>query len=218
MRRPMIGEGYIVDILRRLGIYGPYSLTRHGPLHDDGWFRSYRAGASIDASGAPLPWITYPAIEFISRRVSPDMSVFEYGSGNGTLWWSTRCRDVLSVEHDAAWVKTLLDRIPENVLLHHIELDYGGEYSRKIGEFECRFDVVVIDGRDRVNCARHCVPALKSSGIIVFDDTERPAYAEGVAILLRSGFRKIEFVGLSPAANTKSETSIFYRPGNVFGI
>jgi hypothetical protein len=67
-----------------------YSLYRTGPLKDDGWFRSCREQASVDANGNPIPWITYPAIEFLVKRINNQLSVFEYGCGNSTLWWASR--------------------------------------------------------------------------------------------------------------------------------
>jgi amino acid transporter len=78
--------------------------------------------------------------------------------------------------------------------------------------------VVVIDGRDRGECAALTPAALSASGVIVFDNTDRAQYAHAVQGLLRKGFRRIEFVGMVPVAAVKSETSIFYKPGNCLGI
>src|ERR1017187_8783871 len=100
--------------LKALDLHGLYSLKRRGPLLEDGWFRSYREGASVDASGSPLPWMTYPAIEFIRKRVKPDMSVFEYGSGGSTIWWANQVREVISVEHDRAWFEKVAKRSEEH--------------------------------------------------------------------------------------------------------
>ncbi|OGP78508.1 MAG: hypothetical protein A2Z13_02620 [Deltaproteobacteria bacterium RBG_16_64_85] len=54
-------------------------------------------------------------------------------------------------------------RVPPNVELHPIDLRYGGEYSKKISEYVGRFDIVVIDGRDRANCSKKCVNSLKKA-------------------------------------------------------
>ena len=69
----------LVLILRRAGLYGLLSVRRIGPLYEDGWFRSVREMVSIGRDGEPLPWITYPAIEFIGSRISSEMKVFEFG-------------------------------------------------------------------------------------------------------------------------------------------
>ncbi|MNL47061.1 hypothetical protein D3C87_1698270 [compost metagenome] len=76
----------------------------------------------------------------------------------------------------------------------------------------------MIDGRDRVNCARHAIHALKPGGIILWDNSDRPGYGAGYEFLDAHGFKKIEFTGLSPITLAKNETGIFYRPDNVLGI
>jgi precorrin-6B methylase 2 len=204
--------------LKRLDLDALYSLKRRGPLAEDGWFRSNRENASVDASGSPLPWMTYPAIEFIRKRVKPDMSVFEYGSGGSTIWWANQVREVISVEHDRAWFEKVAKDVGSRALVYQIDLIPGGGYSGAIQKFDNRFDVVVVDGRDRVNCTKNCLQALKSTGIIILDNSDRPEYAEAFEFLHSNGFRHIEFVGLCPIVNLKCETSIFYRSGNRFGI
>jgi hypothetical protein len=208
----------IFSMLDLLDLRSLYSLRRGGPLFEDGWFRSYREQASIDATGLPLPWLTYPAIAFLLKRIRPEMSVFEYGSGGSTRWWASRVCDVVSVEHDRTWFEKVRKDQQAHVKAYQIDLNYGGEYSRKIREFENRFDVVVIDGRDRVNCLKNCLQALKLSGVVILDNSNRPEYSEGVEFLLLNGFKRLEFVGPCPIVNYKSETSIFYRKENVFGI
>lgn len=208
----------VVRPLRALDLYALYSLRRSGILLTDGWFRSFREQASIDAQGEPLPWVTYPAIEFLRRRLRADMSVFEYGSGGSTLWWAKRVSEVVSVEHDRSWFEKLSSSIPANVSLFHIELNDGGRYSRKIAEYNGKFDIVVVDGRDRVNCLKNSLRALNPGGVIVLDNSDRPQYAAGVEWLMANGFRKIEFVGMAPIVHSKNETAIFYRDDNVLGI
>jgi hypothetical protein len=207
-----------IEILKFLDLYSLFSLRRQGPLFEDGWFRSNREQSSIDASGEPLPWITYPAIEFIKRRVKPEMSIFEYGSGGSTRWWANLVSHVVSVEHDRQWFDRLSAVKCPNIQLFQIDLVCGGEYSKKIANYKNRFDIVVVDGEDRVNCIRNCLGALTESGVVIVDNSDRSQYAEGVAYLSEHGFRKIEFIGFCPIVNFKSETSIFYRSKNIFGI
>lgn len=195
-----------------------YSLRTSGPLKDDGWFRSFKDEASVDADGNPIPWITYPAIEFIKRRINKEMSVFEYGCGGSTLWWASKVKEVVSIEHNKDWYQRILPTIPNNVTLEHVELEYGGEYSRKILKYKCRFDIVVIDGRDRVNCGVNTIDALKPDGVIVWDNSDQKEYEQGYQFFLNNGFKKIEFVGLAPIVNWKAETGIFYRQDNCLGL
>jgi hypothetical protein len=205
-------------VLQALGLYVCYSLKTRGPLKDSGWLRSFDQGEPVDADGRPVPWLVYPVLDFLAPRLRADMSVFEYGSGNSTLWWAARVREVVSCEHDREWYERIRARAPANVTLHHVPLEYGGDYCRRVAGFSGAFDIVVVDGRDRVRCALNSVVALKPGGIILWDDSFRPEYQEGYDALARLGFRKLPFIGLAPVINQCSETGIFYRPDNCLGI
>lgn len=205
-------------MLRAARLDGVYSLATASPAATDGWLRSYREGRSVDREGRPLPWLTYPAIEFLSRRVRPGMRVFEYGSGASTLWWAERVASVHAVEHDREWFRRSSHGLPPNAQVQHVALAPGEAYVRRILELDLKFDVVVIDGRRRAACAGVATSALSDGGVIVFDNTDRAHYQGAIQALERQGFRRIEFVGMAPIAPVKTETSIFYRPGNVLGI
>ena len=43
---------------------------------------------------------TFPAAQFLKRRLRPPHGVFERGSGMSTLWLERRCAEVHSLEHD----------------------------------------------------------------------------------------------------------------------
>jgi precorrin-6B methylase 2 len=212
------GKAFILYLMEKLDILPVYSLAKSGPLFEDGWFRSVREKSSVDATGDPIPWFTYPAIDFLKKRVHRDMSIFEFGCGYGTIWWANRVKEVISVEHVNNWHDKIAEKIPKNVKLFHIQLEPNGDYSKKIKEFENQFDIVVIDGRDRVNCAINSIHALKKDGVFIWDNSDRKEYTTGYRFLYEQGFSKIEFVGFVPIYNIKSETGIFYRKANCLGI
>ena len=187
-------------------------------LRGTGWFKSREENSPVDGNGERLPWFTYPAIRFVSEKIAPSMVVFEYGSGNSTTWWSKRVSRVISCEHDRDWFCTVRGQALPNVECIHRELDYGGEYSKVVATFDSRFDIVVIDGRDRVNCAINCVGALKRDGVILWDDSDRKQYLKGYDFLSANGFRRLDFKGLGPGLTFEWCTSIFYRTCNCLGI
>ena len=65
------------------------------------WLSSMNPGRNSVAD--KMPWITYPSIKFLNGILRPHMTLFEYGSGGSTLFWLTKVKKVISVEHDRDW-------------------------------------------------------------------------------------------------------------------
>jgi hypothetical protein len=188
-------------------------------LQQLGWIASRRRKRPVDADFNPIPWYTYPAIAFVTDRVRPDMNVFEFGSGLSTLWWAGHAASVTSVEHDEGWFGQMQGRVPGNVHLHHVELEADGDYCRTAARVDTGpFDVIVIDGRDRVNCALNGVEALSDRGVIIWDNADRGKYRPGFDYLAEQGFRRVPFIGMGPRLARVWETAVLYRDGNCFGL
>lgn len=192
-------------------------LFKKSPLREWGWFQSFRSGKSIDGRGAPIPWITYAAIDFLHARIPASATVFEYGSGNSTRWWAARAAEIRAVEHDREWFDVVKTELPGNASVQYAPQGSDG-YIAPPHLTERRFDIIVIDGRDRVACAEQAAHALTDSGVIIWDDTNREYYRKGIETLIESGFRRIEFRGFAPVEFVLHETSIFYRDNNCLGI
>jgi len=195
-----------------------YSLYYYGYLKDMGFFGSVRKKNSIDKDGNPIPWITYPAMEFLKSRLNKNMEVFEYGCGNSTLWFAKRVKYVISCEYNNTWFKKINELKTKNVTLVFKELEYDGDYSKEILNYSNRFDIIVIDGRDRVRCVKNSLNALKENGIIVWDDSNRKDYKDGYDFLKRNGFQRVDFWGMGPIVTIKFCTSIFYGEKNCLNI
>lgn len=208
----------VLSSLRQTRPYALYQLARSGYLRQHGWLQSVREQRSVDYTGRPVPWITYPCLEFLERRINKRMAVFEYGSGNSTLWWSERVGKVVSREHDFVWYQEMKKHAPSNVELCHVPLENEGEYSREILKYPSQFEIVIVDGRDRVNCLKNAPVALRDDGVIVLDNSERKEYEEGIKLLSEKGYRKLDFCGLGPINAYSWCTSIFYRIPNCLEI
>jgi len=206
------------SVVGKTRFYALVSLARTGYLRETGWLRSYLRSSAMDAGGQPIPWIVYPCIHFLAGRIHQELTVFEYGCGNSTLWWASRVKHVVACEHDRAWYEKVRNEIPGNVTLKHFELSPDGAYARSICDYRNSLDIVMIDGRDRVNCAKHAIHALNEHGVIIWDNSERKEDAAGQAFLMQAGFRRLDFYGLGPINPYAWQTSIFYRPSNCLGI
>src|SRR5688572_13130708 len=87
-----------------------------------GHFRSSLKRAAVSKDGRPLPWYTYPCIDFLKARSFNDKSVLEFGGGHSTLWWAARAKDVVTIDGNAGWYERLKSQVPANVDLHHVSL------------------------------------------------------------------------------------------------
>lgn len=186
-------------------------------LQETGWVESQISQSAVDANARPIPWYRYAAIDFLAERTDPQHRVFEFGSGNSTLWWAQRADTVTAVEHQPEWAARVRAAAPENVTLLEVPLE-ADRYCQTPGTTGSRYDVIVIDGRDRVSCALRCLDALSESGVVVWDDSQRRRYRPGLEFLRENGFRRLRFTGLGPIAPNKGETSVLYRSSNCFGI
>ena len=183
---------------------------RINALVTTGWLNSLFDGRPVNATGQPIPWFTYPAIDFLEPRVRPNWSVLEWGCGSSTLWWASRTRQVLSIEHDSDWHQLIAAEVPQNATVAL------AEDPQRYVEFPERhatapFDAIVIDGEHRNECARLASSLIKSDGIIIFDNSDRKMYRDGLTHLMNTGFRRLDFFGLIPSYLYRNCTSIFYR-------
>ena len=214
-------ESFFAPVLRRLG-FNNLVVARFSPdayLRQTGWLLSDRLRRPVDAAGKPIPWVNYPAMEFIASRLSPDWRVFEYGSGFSTLWWAARVREVVAVEHNKDWHQRMKRETPENAKVVFSELDGTDDYSMAITREEGLFDVVVVDGRRRVKCALSAIGKLSPSGVLVVDDWQRKTYHPIGNELAAREWRFLAFTGMKPCDAESSTAAVFYRPaGNVLGI
>lgn len=154
------------------------------------------------------PWwhvgATASVAAFLEAR--PDARVFEFGSGASTAWLARRARQVISVEHHAGWCDRLRPLLAgfANASLIHRDLSEGG-YVDAIAEFGGEFDLIVVDGRQRIACLERAKPFLKRGGMILFDDSGRSRYRKGIK---SSGLTEQHFFGRSYCVPYPDHTSI----------
>lgn len=195
-----------------------FSSYYSGYLKDIGWFDSFEKKEPLGVDGRPVAWVTYPFMHFIEPKLKMVDSLFEYGSGNSTLYYSSFVGELISVEHDQGWFEGISRSMPENVKLYYCKIDENGEYSKFASTMNKKFDVIIVDGRDRVNCIKNSLSALSDRGVLVLDDSERDRYKAGAEYLREQGFKRIDFWGVSPGLFYKKCTTIFYRDSNILEI
>ena len=132
-----------------------------------------------------LPWWNVAATreieDFLAAR--PGARVFEYGAGASTAWLARRAGEVVSVEHDTAFIGQFRQMLApfDNVTLLERSIDESRlPYTQAINELEGEFDLIVVDGRYRTDCLAAAQPRLAPRGIVVFDDSGRSRYRGGI--------------------------------------
>jgi hypothetical protein len=177
-----------------------------------GHWKSSIAMSACSASGAPIPWYTYPAIDFLAQRNFDGRHVLEFGGGQSTFWWSRRARSVLTIEEDFEWHTRLRSRIGPNVTLHHVPVDQSTrtiEPVRSVLMAQPRraFDVIVIDGHLRQEVTALAFDYLAPGGAMILDNSEGYGFYDEIK---SRECRRIDFFGFAPGVSLRHCTSIVF--------
>ncbi len=189
-----------------------------GYLLDEGWFESYSTKTSVGKNGIPIPWFTYPAIDFLTPRLDSSMTLLEYGAGNSTLYFSDRVKFVDAIEHHEGWHETISKKTKANAKVHLVPPDEIVNYAQYPLEFSKKYDIIIVDAIERVKCLEESVKMISKGGVIILDDSERDEYEDGVKFIKSFGYKDIRFWGMAPIVLYKKCTTIFYKNENCLGI
>ncbi|GAB3438415.1 class I SAM-dependent methyltransferase [Actinophytocola sediminis] len=184
-----------------------------------------------DLAKMDLAWWSYPAMvrveEFLGER--PGARIFEYGAGASTVWLAKRSGQVDSVEHDTEWVEFVREMIGDTpgVRLHavaptaatedtvvrsgrvgHTDLDFA-DYVSTIDQVGGPFDLIVVDGRARVDAFRRAMDHLADDGVVVFDNIKRKRYWDVISAL--PGLRIELLKGGTPTLPYPTTTGLIWR-------
>ena len=191
-----------------------------GYVRGSGWMKSILAKKPIDANGNPLPWYTYCFIHFLETRLLKEQEkvgrLFEFGSGNSTLWWAQRASQVVSVEDNEDWYSYVTKSKPD-----HVSYKFAADQQSYLDALlleEGLFDVIVVDGSFRDICIERCSVKLSAKGVVIIDNSDWENLQRPIEVLKSQGFRQLEFYGIGPTNGHPWGTSIFYRADNFLGL
>ena len=175
-----------------------------------GHFRSSLNSKACTRTGEPIPWYTYPTIDFLTPRDFTGKKVLEFGGGQSTLWWSARAEQVLTIDPDAGWAEYVRKNVGANVTVHHVPVDRETRTVEPIRELIrdsgiSAFDVIVIDGHLREELVAVAFDHLAPNGAVMMDNAEGYRFAE---LLQGRDCRRIDFFGFAPGSSLQSCTSI----------
>lgn len=191
------------------------TVNCHALVFGTGFFRSVFAGLSVDADGNAIPWYSYPALDYLKGRDLSELEVFEFGTGYSTAWFSKHAKSVIGVETQAEWRDKVATMVGKNstIILAKTKLEYIAAIN-----LHSSYDIIVIDGDWRTECASSVLPKLRPGGMIIVDDAtgipvtggseftggkEAAKYFEGCGLL------RVDFFGFAPIVHYQKSTAIF---------
>jgi hypothetical protein len=168
-------------------------------------FKTAHRQACLDKDNNAIPWYTYPAIDYLKQFDFSAKAVFERGSGYSTRFWAERCKSLVSVEDNEEWFERIKDCLPENVQYQF--LCTTEDYVNYIRCHDNQFDIIIIDGNHRYECAEAALEKLAENGMIILDNSN---WEQNIADILRdSGLIEVDMSGFGPINPYTWTTSLF---------
>ena len=116
--------------------------------------------------------------DFIAAR-GGEVKILEFGSGASTIFLLRRGATVVTVEHHEEWAGALREVATARDIGEKLTiLRRDRPYANVPAEFPegTTFDILLVDGRERVDCLRQALPLVKSDGLVLLDDSQRERY------------------------------------------
>jgi len=134
-----------------------------------------------------LPWIHRDVTNFLQEKIDKNTKILEFGSGNSTIYFSKLTNNLISIEHNKDWYNKIKPQLNSSVKYILSYVDYVPHLPTDKKFYNCDtieelleadipdeyFDIIIIDGIDRVNCAYGSVNKLKKGGVLILDDSNR---------------------------------------------
>jgi predicted O-methyltransferase YrrM len=145
--------------------------------------------------------MTPHAIQILQSWIRPTDRGIEWGTGRSTLWFATRVKHLVSIEHNSDWYEKTLIRLRKRRLVSKVDyrlLPLNGEpiaipptmgrtmripYVEAVNDFPNEsFDFALVDGKLRHICLETVLPKIRPAGMLILDNSERYVPADSQRI------------------------------------
>ena len=196
------------NILRLVPKYLFPSLSNYRILSFEyGHLKTVKNWSCVDKNNNPIPWYTYPAIEYINQLDFTEKEIFEFGSGNSTIFWALNAKKVISVEDNREWFDKIEKQLPKNA--EYLYINQKDDYINAIKQYSSEFDGIIIDGSHRYECALNAVEKLRRGGMIILDNSDW--YEKTAAFLRDADLIEVDMTGFGPINGYTWTTSFFFH-------
>jgi hypothetical protein len=179
--------------------------TRISIFNEYGYETSLKKAMPLSIKGEPLPWYTYPAIEYLSQLDLKEKTVFEWGCGNSSLFYAKNAKEVFSIEDNHEWYEKISAVKPDNLKLVYSTDD---KYLNIISSLNRKFDIIVIDASQRMGCSKIAAKYLAFGGLIILDNSDW--HKNSAKIIRENNLIQVDFHGFGPLNNYTWTTSLFF--------
>lgn len=182
------GDGWINPKIQRSVIR--YAKENNIAINSSGNFWSFPPKRTVIKNEVKLrqtPWLTEDAIAFLEAFLyqRPDAKILEFGTGSSTLWLAKRTKNLTSIEHDQNWFAAITQKLEKENLLKNVNyIIYPRPYYSLCDYLpDNNYDLIIVDGRNRKGCIANAIKLLKSGGILMLDNAERPYYQDVFSLM-----------------------------------
>jgi len=157
-----------------------------------------------------FPWWAPDAVKFVNDYLTKDSLVLEFGGGGSSPWLADRAKKVITIEHHPKWARMIRESNKENLEVREL----SRPYNLICKEFKDNtFDLIIVDGRDRVKCFKDAKRLVKPGGWIALDDAARERYGEAWKSV--SSWKEVKYKNKDPKEmRTGSRMTWFWQKPN----
>lgn len=175
-------KDYLKEYFSKNPKIGLHRILRHFFF----WKRAY--SKQLSALDLGIPWLNFPAIDFLDKYLKKRHKVLEYGAGGSTIYFLKKCKQLVTIEHNKEWINKLKIELkrnkiakqwkycftpPRRLLVKKKKQKYNA-YLNAVKQFRNgTFDCILIDGEVRDGCFLSANKKLKIDGLLILDDAER---------------------------------------------
>ena len=193
-------QNVFIRILRYL-VYANKLLIKKGLV------KSIRERNPTLKNNLPIPWLTHPFIEYISKLNLRNLSMVEFGSGNSTIFFSKIVKNIESFEYNINFINYLRTKYNYQGVIHLVD----EHYDSKIDDFQK--DIIFIDGFNRqgivLNLLKYISLNKEKTPILIIIDNVDLIDPDMLHRLLKFSYIRIDFYGTVSDLWNENITSLF---------
>lgn len=119
------------------------------------------------------PWLTREANRFLDGWLDGGERALEFGCGGSTLFFARRAAHVVGIETSPEWRDRVQRALDARGLAHRAEIRLVEKAGRPEVPSDAAYDVILVDGGDRLAAAEASIGLLAPGGLLVVDNINR---------------------------------------------